>query len=111
MEEANKVLLGERINFDGVEIFTQDGILKTNKGVSYEVCAPNMLTCINLTMDNIYEEGGLYKIKLTTPLGEEEGDITSDKLKSIISRIGEEEIEFDAARKNGDIVKIRLEKV
>ena len=58
MEEANKVLLGERINFDGVEIFTQDGILKTNKGVSYEV--GEMLTYTNAEIGISFEYPDYY---------------------------------------------------
>jgi hypothetical protein len=106
ISESQYERLTEGLNIGGIEIFSQNGKLKTNKGINYEMCAPKGFMCIDLTVEDIYEEGGDYIIKLDTPLGKKNSIIPKDTLQKILSNMGEDEIEIQT--KEGDIRLVKL---
>ena len=109
--ESQYKRLSELISFGGVKIFAKDGKLVTSKGEKYEMCTPKSFMCIDLSVEDIFQSGSDYKIKLDTPIGKKEGNIPLEKLKHIVSQIGKDEIEVEAKTPEGGSITIRLNKV
>jgi hypothetical protein len=103
--------LSENLSIGGIEIFAKNGKLSTNKGEEYEMCTPKGFMCIDLEVEDIFQSGSNYKIKLGTPIGKKEGNIPLEKLKHIVSQIGEDEIEVEAKTPEGDLITVRLNKL
>jgi hypothetical protein len=102
--------LSESLHVDGIEIFAKDGNLVTDNGQSYEMCVIKSFLCVDLTVEEIKQNGSVYIIKLDTPIGKKESKINLDKLQKVITQIGEDEIEFDTKTSEGEIITIRLKK-
>jgi hypothetical protein len=111
ISESQYKRLGEALSIGGIEIFARNGKLSTNKGEEYEMCTPKGFMCVDLEVEDIFQSGSDYKIKLDTPIGKKEGNIPLEKLKHIVSQIGKDEIEVEAKTPGGDLVTVRLKKI